>query len=76
MRLPGGRSNQRATSGKNEIAKLDALNKKLSAILDFAHPYDGADLMGDEVGSEQILILNRGVVAQTRAKAKRANKAA
>lgn len=54
---------------KEELAKLDALNRKLSAISDYAYPYECSDDMGIMVGAEAIMVTDDAVIQKTRADA-------
>lgn len=55
-----------------EIAKCEALNKKLSAINSYAYPYESSDTMPLDVGGETIMVLDDDVCAVTRRAAKSA----
>jgi len=61
---------------KQQLASLDALNKKLAALNHFAYPYEiGGDYGELDFGGEEIMTINRPVVARTQAKARKANAA-
>lgn len=54
---------------------IKALIAKLGDISDHAYPYPHSSLMGDGVGREPIVAINRPVVKRTRAAARAAVKA-